>query len=153
VTRRDRMALALALGWLRASLGRSRESHRKMRDEDAVFLVEMAGDALDLGGDVCDDVRAACTTTRAGRPIKPTRMLRARMAILLRAILRADAIASWDSWSSVPDPRMHCVCTGCGAVTGGYENGQRMVDADVCPVSGKTESARWPVPLWEQRGR
>jgi hypothetical protein len=106
LSRRDRKAIDLAGDWLRASFSRSRESHRKQRDGDAVFRLEMAFDALDLGGDVADDLIASFTT-RGGHALPRTRTLRARLALLLRALLRADSGDFGRTWTDL-------VCSHCG---------------------------------------
>jgi hypothetical protein len=135
LSRRDRAAMTLALEVLRGGVDCS--AHERFCDAMvALRLGVFPGPAYDI------EEAANCG------PVDEQRLSNARLALLLRAILRADAVASWDAWGSVPDPRMHCVCTGCGQDASGYKNGDRMVEADVCPVSGKNESARWPVPLW-----
>jgi hypothetical protein len=91
LSRRDRKALELAYDWLLASLGRNRSGVRKHRVSDAAWTIEMAMDTMDLGGDVCDEIRHAMRGNRGNVLRYPPRLLRVRAALLLRAILRADA--------------------------------------------------------------
>lgn len=83
MTRRDRAAMELACLWLRAS------SSPRSFIRDADFNIAMCVDALDLGDDTSDEISASLVT-RAGRDLPPTRLLRARLALYLRAVLRAD---------------------------------------------------------------
>jgi len=88
MTRVDRHALVLAYDWLSCGWGRVGGT-QKRRESDATFCVEMAMDALALGHSFCDDLVNACLNRR-GTWAVPARILRARLALAIRAILRAD---------------------------------------------------------------
>lgn len=150
MTRRDRAALALALECLRG--------------DGSLPVVEMLR-ALDLGGRDAQwlkwavEERGADGDTSFPRGHLGVRLLRARLAILLRAILRADAIEREDretGWAH-DSTRTVVVCAGCGEPTN-YRHGERMTilrdgRPDVCRRTGRLELARNAIPLWEQARR
>lgn len=79
----------------------------------------------------------------------PTRILRARLALYLRAVLRAEAADAWEAsdWTGTPPPMWGLVCDQCG------ERGfSRHEEPGLCR-SSKTAAyvqASWrhPRPLW-----
>ena len=82
MTHRDRLALELAYAWSTYVGGVPR---------DYVFTLGMMTDALELGGTVCDEILDALPSFRSLPGYRVTeRLLRARLALLLRAILRAE---------------------------------------------------------------
>jgi hypothetical protein len=65
-----------------------RAAHR----DDAFIAIDMAADALGLGTGICDDIRDASTAARRGNGFTARpRIVRARLALALRVLLRADA--------------------------------------------------------------
>lgn len=139
-TRMDRHALVLAYEWLRSSSGRfTRESYKKYLESDSVYRVEMAMDALALGHSFCDGLRDVLTDRR-GYVLRPARRTRARLALAIRAILRAD--------------RGDCGrarCSGCTCVT----RYNAVIASGWCSCC--EERAEWRrdriTPLWERARR
>ena len=139
-TRMDRHALVLAYEWLRSSSGRfTRESYKKYLESDSVYRVEMAMDALALGHSFCDGLRDVLTDRR-GYVLRPARRTRARLALAIRAILRAD--------------RGDCGrarCSGCRCVT---RNNAAIVRGWCSCCEERAEWRRDRItPLWERAGR
>ena len=139
-TRMDRHALVLAYEWLRSSSGRfTRESYKKSLESDSVYRVEMAMDALALGLSFCDGLRDVLTDRR-GYVLRPARRTRARLALAIRAILRAD--------------RGDCGrarCSGCRCVT---RNNAAIVRGWCSCCEERAEWRRDRItPLWERARR
>lgn len=149
VTGTERAALRLALGVLRS--GHHGQAFDRARNALAVSGAT-AGLAL--------QVRDAFIS----EPFPEVRILRARLALYIRAVLRAEA--GWEQmehsgrcedWSKTGAwrcyQRVACdwpvVCSGCGEPLGffsGYEAGEAI--AKPCPVTQEAAVARYPHPLW-----
>lgn len=138
LTRRDRAALTLALECLRAKVGPF--------GDHAYYHVNNAAGALDLGRAVSDQLRDVILDMERD-DAADWRLLRARIALALRAILRADAIERDDWWPRY-EMRTRVVCAGCGDILPAYAHGEKTSAA--CPRTGRVETARNAIPLWEQ---
>lgn len=137
--------MRLALEWCRQYLAARSLLSKKTNATDAV---DFACDALDLGSAGADDLRAALPWTRRGdfHGVN-TRLLRARLALYLRAVLRADERErSDDGWNFATLPVRTVVCDRCAQVLPFYEVGDVV---NVCPADGKPARARYARPLWE----
>jgi len=150
MTSMDRQAMALALSWLRAFI---HARPATLKDTYATDSLDFACDVLWLGNAVCDDILDALPRRRGDGGWKQPRILRVRLALLLRALLRADR---GDFGPIVQRSAYRCVCNYCD----GYE-GER---SDECPkrrgankrhVDGIVADQRPLVrvsftPLWER---
>lgn len=127
LTRRDRAAMVLALECLRA---------------DSAFA-----EALRYG-DEQGFALWACVmgVTYAPEPVG-SRLLRARLALYLRALLRADEYERSDhGWNFSTPPVRTVVCDRCAQALPFYEVGDAV---NACPMDGKPSRARYAIPLWE----
>lgn len=138
MTRLDRHALELALVWL----------HQWTTSRAARDALDFAIDCIRLGGSVCEDIEDAYTDRHVVRVYnREPRLLRARLALYIRAVLRAEA----------RDFGRECrVCLLCGAKnecrehgqwTGYYVHNQR-VGYTLAPERAGT--TRRIAPLWQQ---
>lgn len=96
------------------------------------------------------DVHAVITVHINGeRLYLDTRVERVRWALLLRAVLRADAYEREAVELGVPASilmRWHPVCDGCGEPVPNYAIGDPV---NICPKRGGHPVARQARPLWE----
>lgn len=151
MTRRDRVAIVAALEQLRFWRTHLVSSEDK-RVEYAETGVKQAAEALDdIGTETLWDITQALTNRRGDRLVAPARLLRARLALLLRALLRSDA----GDFGPVE-------CSECGH--GGYHlpSGEALVGSrcHVCELeawqvtgeicAGPRHERRRYRPLWEQ---
>jgi len=163
MTNRDRAALVLAYASLRAMRG------DLVQDEAVVRWRDNAERSVDLC--VTAFILGASEATRLLRMVtlllpweRPTwRLQRARLALLLRVVLRVEAIereeaTEGEGWASDSmDTRV--VCSGCGErvtwnhgelMTERWNYRARKIEPDLCPKTGRIERARNAIPLWEQ---
>lgn len=149
LNRRDRAALVLAYEWCRASFRWTRDSHRKHREEDAQFAAGLATEALDLGGDAGEDIVAGTVKRNGGETLRiSSRLLRARLALYLRALLRADA----GDFGPLRSYSIRYDCGVCGAnITGsGDAPCWNCGDDKTAPKRKRTIYGRTRItPLWQ----
>ena len=146
LTRRDRAALTLALEWARWSHG-----SRDFRD---MIALEDASAPLWTGGRVAGSIVIAMANVRTDRARVVDvhslgRVMRARLALLLRALLRADALEHDAATLGLPAAiflRWPPVCDGCGEPLPAYAIGDPV---NICPKRGGHPVARQARPLWE----
>lgn len=141
LSRRDRAALTLALECLRT-----------------VGIEHGDRDARDATSDatgVIACVEYAAPVSRAALHAlercswRNVRMIRARFALLLRAVLRADDADRKAATLGLPAAilmRWHAACDGCGESLPNYAIGDLV---NVCPKRGGHPVARQARPLWE----
>lgn len=94
MSRRDRAACVLAYEWCRTW----------HRPDEAVDAVGAVLDVLLLGCVTCDNITDAIPTLRS----RDTRVARARLALLLRVLLRADV----EDFGPTAWHGCHCACDG-----------------------------------------
>lgn len=134
MTRRDRLALQLALTHL--------------RDADTDHGLTWAYCALTCGGELSETITAALdAVTRARDPVD-NRLLRARLALLLRVLLRAE---EEESSATNGGAGVGCEWTTCVACGGCGELPER--SCFPCKGHGLISHPVRVVPLWQQGAR
>lgn len=146
MTRAETAALTLALHVLRRSVRyHPSPCPPSALDTCAWYAI---GDAR---GVVCEGFRDAtwypfppCGTADGAR------FLRARLALYLRAVLRAAAIDEWErTWTGEMPTRWPTVCGGCGIAINGYRVGEVIEPGpDSGALACRGATARHPRPLW-----
>ena len=142
LSRRDRAALTLALECLRAECPSRGDRSAWDYLDDARNVLGIGSYAEGMAGAVHDALYAA-------GPWRSARLLRARLALLLRALLRADALERESEelgLSCAWTLRWCAVCDGCGESLPNYAIGEPV---NVCPKRGGHPVARRARPLWE----
>lgn len=132
ICRRDRAGLLAGLECLRLYASAKPRHHANVVD-----AVEYACEGLDVGISLCEDILAAIPRTRRGELTGNVRLTRARLGLLIRALLRADR----GDFARVPR------CPGCSLEVHLFEIGE--VTDGPCPVTRRHERVRGAMPLWE----
>jgi hypothetical protein len=146
-SRRDIAAMTLALHVLRDSVDTDGESGAWWRARLAEAGIRSALKALGMGTDVA--LEGAVAVWMGPRPAKHTRILRARLALYLRAVLRMEAAEAWEAsdWTGTPPPSWTMVCDQCGSIRLGRDE-----EPGLCRPNQAAPyvQAAWrhPRPLW-----
>lgn len=150
----ERAALRLALGVLRQVRPYRHEGWRRGDAvDDALTDAADVLAAADLWGiapefDVRDEERPNKHGYPSGWPAYSPRILRCRLALYLRAVLRAEAADEWErTWNGAPPPRWVPVCDACREPLPWWTVGER-VGAPTTRPQCKGARVRWPRPLW-----